>query len=69
MGGSTNTPRWWKLLFVVLGGVIAGKQDEITVHVCPHSHTDPGWLMSFEQYYVAQSKVRYRHGGLYCSYT
>ena len=32
------------------------KQKKLHIFVVPHSHNDPGWLMTFEEYFHARTK-------------
>ncbi len=32
----------------------AASSDTLTIHLIPHSHCDPGWLLTADQYFAAQ---------------
>eukprot|EP00002_Diphylleia_rotans_P037925 TRINITY_DN853_c0_g1_i6.p1 TRINITY_DN853_c0_g1~~TRINITY_DN853_c0_g1_i6.p1 ORF type:complete len:935 (-),score=209.41 TRINITY_DN853_c0_g1_i6:77-2881(-) len=46
-------------LALVFGAFVDAEktQNVITAHIIPHSHCDPGWLLTFEEYYQEQVKV------------
>jgi len=45
------------LLAAAPAPVAAQADDLLTVHIIPHSHCDPGWLNTFEGYYVSEVKT------------
>ena len=43
----------FKFLFLILSTAAepASRDGPVTVHVCPHSHDDVGWLKTVDEYF------------------
>lgn len=39
------------ILFIFMHLLFIKCDNDVTVHIIPHSHEDPGWLMTYDQYY------------------
>ncbi|KAF8566915.1 hypothetical protein P879_03113 [Paragonimus westermani] len=46
----------WKQGFPIQCSYDALKQEPIEVFIVPHSHQDPGWVRTFEEYFVEKTK-------------
>jgi hypothetical protein len=50
----------WVILVILLGFCWAARAEEnqkkLFVYVVPHSHTDPGWWRTMEDYYAVWTK-------------
>ena len=47
-----------RVLLLLLLVVTSSGRALTTVHVIPHSHEDPGWIFTSDQYYEQKSKYR-----------
>ena len=43
-------------MFFLLFSIFLGSISSLNIHVIPHSHMDPGWLRTYEEYYNQQVK-------------
>jgi hypothetical protein len=37
------------------------EDSKINVHIIPHTHDDPGWLKTFDQYFYGSNSTIYRY--------
>lgn len=46
----------YPMIFLIFFSVFLGSISSLNIHVIPHSHMDPGWLKTYEEYYNKQVK-------------